>query len=682
MSNSGSTPAGLTAPITVVEADGTIRVPIHQRAADLLKSAGQYTWRTITIPKGFVPLAHLFAHNQPIVEGDLSNALDTLFTQLYSHPITRQTRKVTGFLREQNMLPNEATTEDLIRFVVNQCVQRSPVPVPEVVLNEFWAFYDELMSAPELKGLAELNLDIARYVLRTYEPLLVELINLLKETRRVNQEMLGELVRRAMVVRTDIVIIRRQIKALRYIKPFFQTDPQDFETQAKIVADMVREFGPFFIKMAQVAASNADFLPDEISDALAVFHEDVDPMLGKEVLEAFQHSFGKRPHDMYFGFDIDKPLKSGSIGSVYLARRPIHIEDRELLKRVIVKVGRHNLDREFQMGKMVLGLAIISSQYWAPHSKLAPFLQALQEQADEFVRGFQDELDFREEANIQRRFERRSQNTTKWRVPKVYRSSERVMEMEFLDDAGSLNEVLATLPVERRKKFQRHVARKFLFTLFDHIFVYREFHGDLHPGNIMVNREGELYLIDWGNTVELTDKWAPVGNYIRGMLMGDVELVTDALINMSTAPEQNRERRAEIRDHLLETLNKKQVKRLGRDAALVLAKEGAEGLQRRVQSIMHIASNAQQMNVVIQGEYMHLSRSIAAALGSYGTLYQGLPRWMMVTDFIRAISGFPRDLLLDRLAVRRNAIRKRVSDTLPVLEFSKAESVVSPPLLK
>lgn len=674
--------SGLSAPVTVVEADGTIRVPIRERAAELLRSAGQYTWRTITIPKGFVPLAHIFAHNQPIAEGELSDALDSLFTQLYSHPVTRQTRKVTGFLREQNLLPNEATTEDLIRFVVNQCVQRSPVPVPEVVLDEFWSFYDELMSAPELKGLAELNLDIARYVLRTYEPLLVELINLLKETRRVNQEMLGELVRRAMVVKTDIVIIRRQIKALRYIKPFFQTDPKDFETQARIVADMVREFGPFFIKMAQVAASNADFLPEEIARELEVFHEDVDPMLGTEVLDAFKHSFGKRPHEMYFGFDTEKPMKSGSIGSVFLARRPIQVEDRELLKRVIVKVGRHNLDREFQMGKMVLGLAIISSQYWAPHSKLAPFLQALQEQADEFVRGFQDELDFREEANTQRRFERWSQNTTKWRVPKVYRSSERVMEMEFLENAGSLSQVLETLPSDQRKKFQRNVARKFLFTMFDHIFVYREFHGDLHPGNIMVDRDGELYLIDWGNTVQLRDKWAPVGNYIAGMLMGDVETVTDALISMSTTPEQNWQRRNEIRNQLAESLGKKQVKKLGRNAPIVLAKEGAEGIQRRVQSIMHVASNTQQMNVVIRGEYMHLSRSIAAAIGSYGTLYKGLPRWMMVTDFIRGMSGFPRDLLLDRLAVRRKAIQKRVSDTLPLPDFVKGEEAPSVPLLK
>ena len=124
------------------------------------------------------------------------------------------------------------------------------------------------------------------------------------------------------------------------------------------------------------------------------------------------------------------------------------------------------------------------------------------------------------------------------------------------------------------------------------------------------------------------------------------------------------------------------MKRLGRDAPLVLAKEGAEGIQKRVQGIMHVASNTQQMNVVIRGEYMHLSRSVAAALGSYGTLYQGLPRWMMVADFVRGISMFPRDLFLDRLAVRRNAIRKRVADTLPLPEFGEEEAANGGRLLK
>jgi len=630
------------------------------RAGDILRAAGAYTLRTVTIPKALVPLAQLFAHNEPISKGQLGQALDVLFSQLYDHPLTHHTQKMTRMLRDSKLLPNEATTEDLIRFVVNQCVQRSPVPVPEAVLDEFWNFYEELMGAPELKGLAELNLDILRYVLRTYEPLLVEMINLLKETRRVNQTMLTELVDRASVLRSDLVIIRRQIRALRYIKPFFETDPQDFATQAEIVANMVREFGPFFVKMAQVAASNADFLPDEIARELAVFHEDVDPMTAREVERAFKECYGKRPHEMYFGFDTHKPLKSGSIGSVYLARRPVFEDEMEVLKRVIVKVGRNNLDREFLMGQMVIGLAIISTQYWAPHSKLAPFLRALQDQVEEFVTGFNSELDFQREAANQRRFLRRAELTTQWKVPKIYRVSERIIEMEYLEDATSLQHYLGNLPPRKRVRMQRKLGRKFLYTLLEQVLVHQEFHGDLHPGNLMIDKQGELYLIDWGNTVELNGKWGPVRDYVVGALSGDVDALAEALIGISTNPEANRLRYDEIRDKLAETLERKQVAQIKANNLPAVWREGVDGLHRRAQSVIHLGSNMQQLGIVPRGEYMHLSRSIAAAIGSFANMYNGLPRWMMAIDFFRAATLFPADLATDRIRVRRRRLSKRL----------------------
>ena len=103
---------------------------------------------------------------------------------------------------------------------------------------------------------------------------------------------------------------------------------------------------------------------------------------------------GKLPQELYFNFDVNKPLKSGSIGSVYLAKKPVERDGVELLVPVIVKVARHNLEREFQMGSLAIELMLISSQYWAPHSKLLPFLQAMADQIKEFTRGFRTGAEF------------------------------------------------------------------------------------------------------------------------------------------------------------------------------------------------------------------------------------------------------------------------------------------------
>ena len=148
---------------------------------------------------------------------------------------------------------------------------------------------------------------------------------------------------------------------------------------------------------------------------------------------------GRPPEAIYFGFDAERPIKSGSIGSVYLAKKPFTVNGVEHLVPVIIKIGRHNLDREFLMGKTSIGLMLVSSQYWAPHGKLTPFLKAMTEQIDGFVEGFRGELQFEREAEVQAAFSRRSRTSTVWRVPEVYRATPRVIEMEYVGVVSGCN---------------------------------------------------------------------------------------------------------------------------------------------------------------------------------------------------------------------------------------------------
>jgi len=354
----------------------------------VFKGASEIAASSVALPKAFAPIVRLLVTERQIEQPELSEELDRLFVELYRHPVSEQSRALTAYLRRYRFIPNEESTENLIRYLVKQTALRSPVDIPEVVIDEFWNFFQELIESPELKGVVELNLDIVRSVLKVYEPLLVDIINNIKSIRKINQQALADIIQKIQVLRGDIFILKRQIKAIRYIKPFLQTDPKDFKSQAEIVAQMVREFGPLFIKMAQVAAANSDFLPEEISKELKVFQEDVEPMTAGEVYQAFVEDFGERPENRYFGFDVNNPIKSGSIGSVFVAKKPLNSESKEVLVPIVVKVARHNLEREFAMGSLAIELMLISSQYWAPHSKLRPFLAAMSDQIKEFTKGF------------------------------------------------------------------------------------------------------------------------------------------------------------------------------------------------------------------------------------------------------------------------------------------------------
>lgn len=633
------------------------------RERQLLRGAGGLALQAARAPQSaahtaaaLMPLTRLLARETHIGADELGREIDRIFELLYRHPLTEQARHLTTYLRTRNLLPNEGTTEGLIRWLIDQAVARSPIPVPQNIVDEFWSFFHELMAEPELHGLADLGLDVVRLLLRTYEPLLAEVINELKDIFYSNHSRTDALLQRVMVVRRDLQILRRQIKALRYIRPFFQTDAKDFRGQAQIVARMVREFGPFFIKLAQVAAATADFLPEEIARELLVFQEDVAPMSADEAHAAIVESFGKPPEAIYFGFDAHRPLKSGSIGSVYLAKKPMRVNGIERLVPVVIKIGRHNLDREFLMGKASIGLMLLSSQYWAPHGKLTPFLKAMTAQIDGFIEGFRSELQFEREAAIQARFAQRALHSTVWRVPKVYAATSRVIEMEYV--SGAVNISRAALHFKPRDAigYRRDLARKLMFSVLSQILVHHEVHGDLHPGNVMVAPDGRLHLIDWGNTVQLSGKAGPVLRYLRGALAGDADAVTDALIAACTEPEAAIARRAEIRETLARVLQKKQIRPLGRWFAWTLALEGADGWLKRAQILAQLMSNTQHLGLVVRGEYLHLSRSAGALLGTLGSLYLGVPRRQVLADVLWVLNAFPACALRETLRSKRSAL--------------------------
>lgn len=633
----------------------------------ILRELGTLTVSTYRASRGLVPLLKLLGNDADVTRDDLSRAIDSAFDGLYKHPLMRSTERVTTFLRRRRLIPDEQSTEDLIRYVVEQLVARSPVQVPDALVQEFWQFFDELFSSPELKGLGELSLDMVRLVLRTYEPQLTEIANLLKAGRRFNEWQLKEIMRRVAMIRHDAVIVKRQIKALRHIKPFFQADPKDLKAQAQIVAQMVREFGPFFIKMAQAAAANADFLPEEIARELAVFHEDVPAMGEDEVNAAFIECYGKLPHQLYMDFDPARPVRSGSIGSVYVAKKPFIENGVEVLRPVVIKVGRHNLDREFAIGKLVLGLAIMSSQYWAPHSKLTPFLRAMQEQVDEFIAGFMEELDFEAEARNHLRFYQRSLASSMWKVPALYGYTRRIIEMEYLSDAASLTRMLGRMGKRERRRFQLQLTERLLYTVLHHIFVYGEIHGDLHPGNVMIGSDGSLHLIDWGNVVSLEGKWGAVWDYLAGAVLADTDLLTDTLIEMSTQPEANRRRRAEIKAALDDTLAKKDIVPLSRRNFIgELRRGGWAGLHRRGQSLLHLMSNTQQAGLVLRRDYLHLSRALFAAVGSYGSIYENDSRQQLLRDLARTLLRLPLTAGQDLLHNGVRDWRQRLSLALPL----------------
>lgn len=638
----------------------------------LARTTGKFTVGVANIYRALTPLIELLNRKTDISESELGTALDEIFLALNDHPLNSQLRSLTTRMRSENLLPNEESTENLLRFLIDQVTSRSVVAIPTEITDEFWTFFNELMTDPEVKGLGEVTLDVLRIFITAYEPLLVQVINQLKELRQANDIGMRGILKNTQVIREDLVIFRRQIGALRHIREFFATDPKDQMAQAEVIAQMVREFGPFFIKMAQVAAASSDFLPEEMNEALAVFQEDVEPMSAADVEQAFLECYGELPTKRYFDFDANKPLKSGSIASVYLAQKPLTtVQGDMLLTPVVVKVGRHNLEREFLIGKTVIKLAILSSHYWAPHSKLSPFFSSWLGQVDVFVEGFREELDFESEALNQERFAQRASFAGGWHVPMVYDSTRRIIEMEFVDSSASLNNAFPHRAGRKNTLARRKLGRDFLHAVISHLFVYREFHGDLHPGNILVARQKQLYLIDWGNTIDLEPIWRPALKYLQAVLAGDARAISGAIVDLADEPDKAAAQREGLEILVDKTLGDAGVTPLTYDFALTLFDEGQEGLIKRLDLAINLATAMGRQGIVIRAEYFHLTRSLTAMTGSYLGIYRGLPRRVLIQDIVRVLIQFPT-LEGFRLlsSFRKSALEKAIADSpLRALSF-------------
>jgi serine/threonine protein kinase len=239
--------------------------------------------------------------------------------------------------------------------------------------------------------------------------------------------------------------------------------------------------------------------------------------------------------------------------------------------------------------------------------------------------------------------------------------------MEYLSDARSLVQAVRALPPRARRRFQRQVGERLLYTVLHHIFVYGEIHGDLHPGNIMIASDGALYLIDWGNTVPLDGKWPVVWRYLTGAVLADPDLLTQALIDISTQPEANGRRRKEIRAALTETLARKQVTPLTRRNFVgQLRRGGVAGLHRRGQAVLQLMSNTQTTGIVLKREYLHLSRALMAAVGSFSSLYEDSPKRLILRDIAEGVMRLPMRYTRERVHAEVVSWRRFAARVLPL----------------
>ena len=242
--------------------------------------------------------------------------------------------------------------------------------------------------------------------------------------------------------------------------------------------------GGIFVKLGQVASTRTDVLPAAWCNELALLRSAAEPQPKTVIQPALVEQLGGPPEELFATFDWT-PIASASIAQVYRATLRSGAD-------VVVKVQRTGLDETIATDRAaIMQLAELIQQRTALGLSVQPA-----DLAEEFIASVEEELDFNVEANNALELSAGLAAIDGIRVPTIHRdlSTTKVLTEEFVAAPSIVDDdAIAALGIDRAVLANR-LIEAFLHQIFD----VGVFHADPHPGNILIEPDGTIVLIDLG----------------------------------------------------------------------------------------------------------------------------------------------------------------------------------------
>ncbi|MFT7879877.1 MAG: AarF/UbiB family protein [Sulfurimonas sp.] len=249
---------------------------------------------------------------------------------------------------------------------------------------------------------------------------------------------------------------------------------------AEKLTEVITSLGASFIKLAQVLATRNDFFPPLYLEALKTLHDELPPMDEATMQGVFDRAFEKSPFRRF----EKMPIASASIGQVHEAWL-----DKQT--KVAVKLRREGIERQVRADIRILTtfnrLFRPLFSHYTKHS-----IEAV---ITEFSSMILKEVSLNQErANLIKFSETYSEMGVRFPVAYETLSSDDALVMSFeegfrFDDKTSIENAAIDI---------RPIIDTLVTFYTEQMLVKGFFHADPHPGNLLISREGELILLDFG----------------------------------------------------------------------------------------------------------------------------------------------------------------------------------------
>ncbi|NMB25374.1 MAG: AarF/ABC1/UbiB kinase family protein [Firmicutes bacterium] len=269
---------------------------------------------------------------------------------------------------------------------------------------------------------------------------------------------------------------------LPWRRRFFKLEQVDDSALGRRLRLVLEELGPTFVKLGQMLSTRGDMISHDVLVELQKLQDEVPGVEFAVIKEQVEQELGRTLDEVFDSFE-EYPMAAASIGQVH--RAVINGE------AVVVKVRRPGIQRTIETDLEILqGFARLVQERYS----IEVFDPV--ELIDEFARELRRELDYTIEARNASRFRDNLLYDEHIHVPRVYwpYTTPRVLTMELVIGT-KVNQV----DVLQAKGIDVGAIAKWGAQSFmEQVMVHGYFHGDPHPGNILIEEDGTIAFIDFG----------------------------------------------------------------------------------------------------------------------------------------------------------------------------------------
>ncbi len=255
-------------------------------------------------------------------------------------------------------------------------------------------------------------------------------------------------------------------------------------TAAERMRLALEELGPTFIKLGQLLSTRPDIIPHAFVLEFEKLQDSVPSFPFEEALAQITVELGA-PVALFFAEIDPEPLAAASIAQVHRARL-ITGED------VVIKLRRPGIVAVVEADiSALMALASLAERHISGSELYDPVAVI-----HEFARTIRREMDFSREAHTIEKFRDNFKRTPWMYFPKVYweQTSKAVLTMEYIVGVKISDSTKLIEQGLDGKLIARRGADSFLEMVLTHGF----FHGDLHPGNVLILPDNVICLLDYG----------------------------------------------------------------------------------------------------------------------------------------------------------------------------------------